>query len=120
MEGTNHQDDRLERIKRLSDKIANGDFQFTLDDDEVDGRNGTYIINKTVTLKIYQKDTYLSISLMDNQSKKFVSDVFEPEEETMIMDAFFENENRLKNIMSEEKSMSKQEYKQSLFDSMDI
>lgn len=120
MEGTSNEEKRLERIQRLAEKIKKGDFEFTLDDDEVDGRNGTYVINKTVTLKIYQKDTYLSMSLMDNQTKKFIGDVFEPEEESMIMDAITDNEIRLKNLMEKESHISEKEYKQNLFDSMDI
>lgn len=116
----NNNNERFERIQRLAQKIASGDFEFTLDDDEVDGRNGIYVINKTVTLQIYQKDTHLSISLMDNQSKQFIDDVFEPEEETMIMDSLLDNDLRLKNIKEKESHVSEKEYKQNLFDSMDI
>lgn len=120
MEEASNEEKRLERIKRLAGKIAKGDFEFNMDDDEFDSRNGTYTINKTVTLKIYQKDTYLSVSLLDNKTKDFVKDVFEPEEESLIMDAIIDNEIRLRQLKKNEEFSSKQEYKQSLFDSMDI
>ena len=121
MEGKSNEEKRLERIKRLAEKIKKGDFEFKMDDDEYeDSRNGTYTINKTVTLKIYQKDTHLSISLMDNGTKNFVSDVFKPEEESLIIDAIIDNEIRLRNIKKNEESLSKEKYKENLFDSMDI
>lgn len=120
MEGRSNEEKRLERIQRLAEKIKKGDFEFEMDDDEYDSRNGTYTVNKTVTLKIYQKDTDLSISLMDNRTRDFVSDVFKPEEESLIMDAIIDNEIRLRNLKKNEESLSKERYRENLFDSMDI
>ena len=34
MEGKSNEEKRLERIKRLAEKIKKGDFEFKMDDDE--------------------------------------------------------------------------------------